>query len=233
MRACVLVMAKAPVPGFAKTRLCPPATPQQSAQIAAASLLDTVDAALSVVDTRCVVAVTGDLSRAARRSEIEARLAMATVVEQRGADFAARLTAAHADASALCGGVPVLQIGMDTPQVTAELLNAGLDTLRRDGVDAVLAPATDGGWWAMGLTDPAHAEVLRGVEMSRKTTGSDTLAALRALGIVVYPLPELSDVDTMADAVSVAASVPRGAFAAVVAGVTEDRRGDTGELECG
>ena len=67
---CVLVVAKAPVPGFAKTRLCPPATPAQAAEIAAASLLDTLDAATGIAGAVTVVAMTGDLAAAARSAEI-------------------------------------------------------------------------------------------------------------------------------------------------------------------
>ena len=40
----VLVMAKAPVPGRVKTRLCPPLTPDEAAEIAAAALADTLAA---------------------------------------------------------------------------------------------------------------------------------------------------------------------------------------------
>ena len=59
-------------------------------------------------------------------AEIRARLADVTVVEQRGEDFAERLVGAHADAAAATGH-PVLQIGMDTPQVDPALLTDALD----------------------------------------------------------------------------------------------------------
>ena len=134
----VLVVAKAPVPGQAKTRLAAGVGDQAAADIAAAALLDTLDAVAAAPVAERVVALTGELDAAERADEIRARLADFTVVPQRGADFAARLANAHVDAAAAAGGLPVLQIGMDTPQVTAELIarmRAGT-TRRRRGARA-------------------------------------------------------------------------------------------------
>ncbi|MGH3979682.1 MAG: glycosyltransferase, partial [Pseudonocardiaceae bacterium] len=74
--AALLVVAKSPVPGHAKTRLCPPATAQQAAAIAAAALLDTLDAARG---RRTVVALSGRLDHAARVTELRAALARCRV----------------------------------------------------------------------------------------------------------------------------------------------------------
>jgi uncharacterized protein len=206
VRASLLVVAKAPVPGQAKTRLTPPATPEEAAHLAAAALLDTLDAVLRTPGARPVVALTGDLGQAARATELAAVLERVTVVPQRGATFAERLAHAHADASA---GLPVLQLGMDTPQVTPELLTLSLDLL--DTHEAVLGPATDGGWWALGVRDAALAGCLEHVPMSRPDTGARTMSALRGHNIAL--LPELSDVDDMATARAVARIAPRTRFA--------------------
>ena len=84
---------------------------------------------------------------------------------QRGDTFGERLARAHADAA---GAGPTVQIGMDTPQVTP----ADLGVIARAAYegDAVLGPATDGGWWVLALSDPAAARVLVDVEMSRPDT---------------------------------------------------------------
>lgn len=216
MNAIVLIVAKAPVAGLAKTRLTPPATPRQAARIAAAALLDTLDAAYGAARAtggRVVVALTGRLADAEQATELHAALSGTTVLGQRGATFADRLANAHADTAARgCHrrAERVLQVGMDTPQLTAELLADAAERLST--VDAVLGPATDGGWWALGLARPAAAEVLRSVPMSRSDTGGRTLDALRRNGLTVGLLPELSDVDTMSDAVSVAAELPGSRF---------------------
>jgi glycosyltransferase A (GT-A) superfamily protein (DUF2064 family) len=219
-RAALLVLAKAPVPGEVKTRLCPPATPDQAARIASAALLDTLDAVLAVPHTTPVVALTGDLTNAIDAAALTARLRATTVLPQRGTTLGQRIAAAHADAAAVAGHLPVLQIGMDTPQVDAGLLERCLDLLDGDGVDAVYGPAADGGWWALGVRRPAVAELIAQVPTSLPDTGARTLAVLRSAGCRVVELPELSDVDTWEDATTVAAEVPGGRFAAAVAALS-------------
>jgi uncharacterized protein len=214
---CLLVVAKAPVAGLAKTRLCPPATPEQAAGIAAACLLDTVDAVLETPGTSPVVAMTGTLDDAANAEEITSVLRHAVVIRQRGDGFAERLAWAHRDAADLVPSVPLLQIGMDTPQVTAELLAESAATLHRPGTDAVLGMASDGGWWVLGLRDPGYAKVLLDVPVSTSDTGRATYMALLHAGLRVGLLPELSDVDTVADALLVAGEAPHGRFARAVA----------------
>ncbi|MEU4740947.1 DUF2064 domain-containing protein [Actinosynnema sp. NPDC023658] len=210
--ASLLVVAKAPVPGLAKTRLCPPATPGEAAEVAAAALLDTLDAVLATPRVRPVVAMTGSLGDACRSAEIRAVLRHFTVLPQRGASFADRLANAHVDTHR-AHGLPVFQIGMDTPQVTPLLLAESVERLLAH--DAVLGPAADGGWWALGLRDPAVAAALRAVPMSRPDTGARTLLALGDRDTAV--LPVLSDVDDMATARRVAADVPHTRFAAALA----------------
>jgi rSAM/selenodomain-associated transferase 1 len=215
-RFALLVVAKAPVPGFAKTRLCPPASPRQAAEIAAAALLDTLDAVTATPGAVPVVAMTGELAEAARSAELAGLLRPSTVLRQRGGDLAERLANAHADTAATLPGLPVLQIGMDTPQVTPDLLAAAATMLSER--EAVLGPATDGGWWALGLRDPGAARLLAAVPMSQPHTGDRTLRALSEAGLRAATLPCLSDVDTMADAARVA-GLAGGRFAAAVSAV--------------
>ena len=192
-----LVVAKAPVAGLAKTRLAATIGFDAAADVAAAALLDTLDAVAAAPVAHRVVAMTGDLSAASRSAEIRARLADFIVVDQRGDDFADRLASAHSDAAVAGGGLPVLQIGMDTPQVTAGLLADCAAALV--GTDAVLGMAHDGGWWILGVANPDAAQSLRGVPMSTAETGALTLAALRDAGLHVELVPELADVDTVDD----------------------------------
>ncbi|QZY30423.1 TIGR04282 family arsenosugar biosynthesis glycosyltransferase [Nocardioides coralli] len=203
-----LVVAKAPVPGEAKTRLAADIGPAAAAELAAAALLDTLDACRAVFPVEdCHLALAGDLAAAPCGPEVRSRAADWNVFAQRGGDFAARL----ADAHRRVGG-PVVQIGMDTPQVTGEQL-ANAAGLLRDH-DAVLGPAEDGGWWLLGLRDAAHAAVLREVPMSTPETGDLTLAALRRCGLDVAATATLRDVDELPDATVVAGSARGGRFAA-------------------
>ncbi|MDF1605538.1 DUF2064 domain-containing protein [Nocardioides sp. YIM 152315] len=209
--ARALVVAKAPVPGRVKTRLAADVGDGPAAELAAASLLDTIAACRATFGPgRCLLALAGDLADAVRGEEITRALAGWGVAAQRGATFAERLVNAHVD---LPAGDPVVQVGMDTPQLTTEHLHEVADCL--DVHDAVLGPAEDGGWWVLGLRDPARAAALHDVPMSTPTTYDDTRAALCDAGLDVGRASILRDVDRIGDAAAVAALAADGEFARV------------------
>lgn len=215
-----LVVAKAPVPGQAKTRLAATIGDELAAVVASAALLDTLDAVLEAPVESRVVALTGALDDACNGEIIRQKLTRFRVVEQRGETFSERLAHAHADAAASAGDRPIIQVGMDTPQITGELLGrcgkSLLDT------DAVLGPARDGGWWLLGVRSAAMADCLRHVPMSRADTGALTLKALRDNKIEVSMVDELADVDTADDVEHVRRSCRPGtrfAFATAAAGL--------------
>jgi len=183
-------MAKAPVAGRVKTRLCPPCTPVEAAALAEAALADTLDAVAACGAERRVIALDG-----APGDWLPEGF---EVIPQSSGGFDRRL----ADAWDAAGG-PGVQIGMDTPQVTPELLDDALAAL--DRTHAVLGHAEDGGWWAIGLRRPTPA-VFAGIPMSTNRTGADQEARLRGLGLDVTLLPTLVDLDTMADLAAVTAS---------------------------
>lgn len=204
----LLVVAKAPEPGRVKTRLATDIGDVAAAEVAAAALLDTLAACVAAVGAeRCHLALAGDLDQAADGAAIEAALTGWSVRPQRGDRFADRLVHAHAD---LAG--PVVQIGMDTPQVTAAQLRAAAAAL--EDHDAALGPADDGGWWVLALRDPEAAQALTDVPMSTPTTFNRTRAALHARGLDVTSVETLRDVDTTADADAVSAAAHETRFAA-------------------
>jgi uncharacterized protein len=130
-----------------------------------------------------------------------------SVFPQRGQLLGERLAHAHQDAS-FQGTGPVLQIGMDTPQMTVEHLHQVVERL--GSADAVLGAADDGGWWVLGLNNPNQAALLRDVTMSTPTTGAETRRTLRDAGLVVGGAATLRDVDSAADADAVAAACATG-----------------------
>lgn len=218
LEVTALVVAKAPVPGLAKTRLAAELGDELAADIAAAALLDTLDAVAATPVTTRVVALTGDLDKACRAEAIRARLTGFTVIGQRGPGFAERLANAHADAASSAGPHPILQIGMDTPQITAELLTRCARALL--DARAVLGPASDGGWWLLGVAEAAMAQCLRDVPMSQPDTGAFTRAALEGTGAPVTLVDEIADVDTVADIRAVrAACQPSSRFAAATSAI--------------
>ncbi|MGZ4469129.1 MAG: TIGR04282 family arsenosugar biosynthesis glycosyltransferase [Nocardioidaceae bacterium] len=200
----LLVLAKTPVPGRVKTRLAADLRGGHDAAaiVAAAALLDTIDACVAAVGaTSCRLALEGDLRGAVRGAEIRDALSGWTVVPQRGTGLGERLARAHADVTG-----PVLQVGMDTPQLTADLLHRTAAGLASS--DAVLAPAADGGWWALALRAGRDAAVLRDVEMSTPHTYRDTRTALLGAGLNVGVGEVLTDVDRLEDLVAVAEQAP-------------------------
>lgn len=210
----MLVVAKAPVAGRVKTRLGAAIGMAAAAEVAASALLDSLLACTAAVGPgHCHLALAGDLADAVRGGELTEAVRGWTVHRQRGDDFAERLVNAHRDT----GAGPVVQIGMDTPQVTAAML---LETAAATAHhEAVLGPAEDGGWWVLALRDARAAGPLAGVPMSTPTTYVDTRAALLAAGATVGATATLRDVDTAADAEHVAASAPDGHFSRAWAAV--------------
>ncbi|MEU6995269.1 DUF2064 domain-containing protein [Streptomyces sp. NPDC046465] len=194
----LLVIAKEPLPGRVKTRLTPPFTPHEAARLAEAALADTLRAVADASARRRVLVLDG-ASGPWLPTGFE-------VVPQGAGGLDERLAAAFA----ACTG-PTLLIGMDTPQVTPELLSVDFA-----GCDALFGPAEDGGFWALGLAEPDPG-LLRGVPMSTPTTGAAQRARLMAAGLCVRDLPRLRDVDTAADAAAVAAAAPHSRFAAQLA----------------
>ena len=227
----IVVVAKAPVPGRVKTRLCPPLDLEQAATLAAAALLDTVDAVEECCRTGWttpVLALTGDLRAAVSGSQIADRLRRAVAadlswrtVRQRGRTFGDRLHHAHLDGGA---GHATLQIGMDTPQVSGALLADAVRALWQPGVDAVLGPTVDGGWWALGLRPHVSSAFLADVVMSTPETGAMTLEALRRKQLRIEILPTLTDVDTMSDALLVADLIPDSRFSAAMQFLSSPRK---------
>ncbi|SHH60997.1 hypothetical protein SAMN05443575_4179 [Jatrophihabitans endophyticus] len=198
----VVVIAKEPLAGAVKTRLVPPLTHEQAADVAAAALWDTLRAVATVPAADRLLAFAGDPRHWAPEGWRTA--------PQPDGDLDTRLVAAFRAA----GPGPAVLVGMDTPQLRAEQL-AAFDPTR---FDACLGRATDGGYWAIGFADPRHAAAaITGVPMSTDHTGADQLVRLRELGLQVQLLDDLTDVDTVDTAAEVARLVPHSAFAAAFA----------------
>lgn len=197
------VIAKAPRAGRSKTRLCPPCTPQQAADLARAALQDTLAALLDARCHRRILVLDGE------PGDWLPRDAGIEVVAQRGAGLGERLAAAFADV-----GGPLFLVGMDTPQIAARDLEAGLAALLTH--DAVLGPSPDGGYWGIGLRGPRD-DVFAGVPMSSSTTRAAQERRLLELGLGCARLRALRDVDTFADARLVANEARSSRFAAALA----------------
>lgn len=204
----LLVIAKAPVPGRVKTRLTPPCTPEQAAALAEAALVDTLHTLATVPAGQRLLVLDGEPGNWLPPGW--------RVVPQTTGGLDRRLAAAFAHAARSAPTAPALLVGMDTPQLTAPMLAEPLSPAARAGADAWYGPATDGGFWALGLARPT-AELARhllvDLPMSTAGTGPALLGRLADAGLAVVRLPELTDVDTPPDAHQVAAAAPDSRFA--------------------
>jgi glycosyltransferase A (GT-A) superfamily protein (DUF2064 family) len=175
---------------------------EQAAELAAAALHDTLATVAATPARRRVVVLDGPTG-----PWLPAGF---DVVAQRGHGLDERLAAAFDDV-----GGPALLIGMDTPQVPGRLLVEAQKTLTTGEIDAVLGPADDGGYWLVGLRRPDPAAFL-GVPMSTADTAPAQRARLYERGYRVELLSRLRDVDTFADALAVAATMPGSVFARTI-----------------
>ena len=199
MSCTLIVIAKEPRAGHSKTRLSPPLSPSEAAELAAAALHDTLAAVSATPVSRRVLALDGRAG--------EWLPPGFEVIPQRGAGLDQRLASAFEDA-----GGPAVLIGMDTPQVTPALLGRAIAQLALRDNDAVIGPAVDGGYWAIGVREPRRA-LFEGVPMSSTRTFSLQLARLLAAGLTVARLAPLRDVDLIEDAHVVAQLAPGTRFA--------------------
>ncbi len=215
----LIVIAKAPLPGFAKTRLIPDLGDDGASRVAAAALADTLWAVAETPARRRVLVLDGD-ARGARDADWLPREPGREfdVVPQREGGLGARLAGAFEDS----GAAPALLVGMDTPQITASLLAESIERLCAEDTDAVLGPAADGGWWAIGLR-ASEPTAFDDVPMSADDTCEHQRARLAALGLRVDELEQLRDIDTLEDAQAVAAVTPWTRTAAALREMTPEK----------
>lgn len=192
MDNALIVVAKEPIPGLTKTRLCPPFTPAGAAEFYRCLLLDTL-ALMSRVEV-------ADHAIAYTPTEAQPyfeRLAPNGfgLVPQRGADLGERL------ANALCyhfdlGFQRAVIMNSDGPTLPLACLEEAFSGL--DRADITLGPGHDGGYYLIGMKR-LHPELFQGIAWSTDRVIPQTLAASHRLGLRVHQLPEWYDVDIEAD----------------------------------
>jgi uncharacterized protein len=194
----ISVIAKEPRPGFVKTRLCPPCSPEQAAALAAAALLDTLDAVDQLVltarndgiDLAPTLVFDGDPGAWTRPGY--------SVIPQRGGGLEERLANAFSDLG------PGFIVGMESPHAISSIACALRSV--QGGEDAI-GLAEDGGYWVIGLghvDSERVVDLFHGVPMSASNTGLAQLTRLHSHKRSVYLLPQARDLDTIDDVRAVA-----------------------------
>jgi uncharacterized protein len=185
----VALFAKTPRPGYVKTRLQPPLTPEEAAALHAAFSADSWER-LQLLPGVTTYFYTDELWDAGQRlpGNPAARL-------QRGDDLGARMFHCFEDLHR-AGHQLSMIIGSDSPSLPLDYLLQGFQMLCK--CDAVLGPAGDGGYYAVGCRSP-RAGMFRGVRWSTLHTLDDTLAAFGQVGLLTQLMPPWYDVDTLSD----------------------------------
>jgi rSAM/selenodomain-associated transferase 1 len=183
------VLAKAPVPGFAKTRLIPAIGADAAAMLQERLTEKTVQTALAArlgpVTLWCAPEVTHASFRA-----LAGRHSLA-LARQPDGDLGARMLAAFEAAHG-----PALVIGTDCPVLTLVHLRAAAEALTR--ADVVLIPAEDGGYVLIGMAAP-HPALFAGMSWGTPTVLAETRARIAAQGLETIELAPLWDLDCEAD----------------------------------
>ncbi len=189
----VCIMAKAPEAGQVKTRLCPPLSPEDAAELYRCFLLDKIAQVREVAGAEPVLA----FAPAQAAAVFEALAPGFALLPQRGPDLTARLTAVCADLFR-SGCDAAILIDSDTPTLPTERLERAVAVVKEGGCDLVLGPSEDGGYYLIGLRR-LHPELFEGMQWSTPTVLEKTLRRARALGLSATTLSSWYDVDTAAD----------------------------------
>jgi uncharacterized protein len=185
----VAVLAKAPVAGRVKTRLCPPLRPAEAARLAAAMVADAVAAARSSGADVWLAHAGGPHPWADVMDPVPPLLA------QRGAAFGERMAAVQGDLFAAGYGAVVL-LAADAPSVDAAHLRAAVAGL--GDADVVLGPARDGGYVLVASRRPTPA-LFRTVVMGGGDVLARTLQVAADEGLRPALLQARHDVDVASD----------------------------------
>jgi rSAM/selenodomain-associated transferase 1 len=199
-RPAIAVMAKAPRPGLAKTRLIPALGAEGAARLARAFLVDTaalVQAAARASGAAAYVLATPDSAAA----ELSALTGLASL-PQGGGDLGARIVAAFAGMFAR-GHAPVLVVGADTPCLPQAHIGRALALAESEPNAAVFGPSGDGGYWCVALSAPTPV-LFEGIAWGTAGVLPATRERAASAGITIRLAPAWDDVDDPADLAALA-----------------------------
>jgi rSAM/selenodomain-associated transferase 1 len=187
------IFAKAPIEGQVKTRLCPPLTLKQAAELATCFLLDTVERVCLLPDIQVFVAFTPVDSEPIFRALLPFSV---EYVPQRGNSLGERELNVFCDLQQQ-GAESIVLIGSDIPTLPLTHLQEAFTMLKDPHCDAVLGPTSDGGYCLIGMRYP-HQPLFENIAWSTATVLSDTLTQARKHNLNAVVIPVWYDVDDRA-----------------------------------
>jgi hypothetical protein len=193
----LVLFAKPPLPGRAKTRLAEEIGPARAARVAEALLRDTIALAESLAERFPGEAPKLVLAYTDRRDWFTPALSADwRLIEQRGEDLGERIENALEDLDPAPEDRTVF-IGMDCPQMPAERVREAFDEL--EDANAVVGPCDDGGYYLIGVRGGFPEGVLKKIRWSTTKALTDTVAALESANLSIAKLAPGYDVDTAED----------------------------------
>ena len=193
--AAIGIMCKAPQPGRAKTRLAARIGAERAAQLSACFLRD-VAAAIESVPQDIGRKGYGVYAPAGAEAELKCLFPPSFgLLLQVNTDFGNVLDGAVRGLLAL-GHDCVVLVNGDSPTLPPALLAQTVAALRRQGDRMVLGPASDGGYYLIGLKRP-HRRLFEEIDWGTPAVAEQTLARAREIGLERVTLPEWYDVDDM------------------------------------
>ncbi|MBI2842181.1 MAG: TIGR04282 family arsenosugar biosynthesis glycosyltransferase [Armatimonadetes bacterium] len=191
--SALVIMAKTPMPGAVKTRLCPPIDSKLAAEFYFYMLKDKISQALSVPNVEVFLALPED-SEDEKCREIAGGCRQ---LSQHGDDLGERLCAC-AQAVFDMGYARVLLVDSDSPTLPPLYFARAVSMLRDERRQVIIGPTSDGGYYLIGLSSPCR-EIFRDIPWSTSDVLARTLERAADSDIEVALLPEWYDVDTEAD----------------------------------
>ena len=190
----LIVLAKAPIPGQVKTRLIPVLSADQAADLAADLLKETIKLAGQLKGVSCKIAISPSDQLDSVRKLLSTEL---TIIPQPKGDLGERLAQLfEASFSEGAGGVIVL--GADHPGLPLSYLEEAATALQGRKEQVVLGPTKDGGYYLVGLTEPAP-KLFEEIPWSTSQVFEQTLQRAEKLGLSVKQLPSWFDLDRPED----------------------------------
>jgi rSAM/selenodomain-associated transferase 1 len=192
MDSALIVVAKKPEPGFTKTRLCPPFTPEGAAELYRCLMLDTLALAMQLENVDHTLAYTPTNALSYFQDLVPDGF---NLMPQRGTDLGERLAKALANHFEL-GYSRVVIMNSDGPTLPLNYLKEAFSAL--DHADVTLGMGHDGGYYLIGMKG-LQPTLFEGISWSTQRVILQTIALCDSLGLTVHKLPEWYDVDVEAD----------------------------------
>src|SRR5437899_100533 len=190
-RCALAIMTKAPRAGTVKTRLQPPLTPSEAAQLNTCFLRD-IAAVISAVGERSQGV--GVFTPARSEKEYKGILpSHFDLIPQRGNGFGERLSNAAADLLQV-GFESCCLINSDSPTATADAFREAVAQLQSADDRIVLGPSDDGGYYLIGMKK-LHRRLFEQIDWSTERVFAQTLERASEIGLEVHVLPSCFDVD--------------------------------------